>query len=146
MRGGAYNWRSQTRGMVLWKGVGMETGSRQPWRQKQSQGGELRRRMSETLVPGAWAEASGRWCQNSVLRGCGQTKIKGAGATEWHHTHMHAYTRLNGLSQIGFIMSQPLVLSNHPPHIMQCDWTSSTHTRSSEAGSEEKEEKGVEGG
>lgn len=41
-------------------------------------GRELRRRMSETLVPGAWAEASGRWCQNSVLRGCGQTKIKGA--------------------------------------------------------------------
>lgn len=86
-------------------------------------GSELRRRMSETLVPGAWAEASGCWCQNSVLRGCGQTKIKGAGATEWHHTHMHAYTRLNGLSQIGFIMSQPLGLSNPPPFqsIMQCD-------------------------
>lgn len=59
----------------------METESRQPWRQQQreregTEGG----RKSETLVPGAWAEACGRWCQNSALRACGQTKIKGAGA------------------------------------------------------------------
>lgn len=91
-------------------------------------GRELRRRMSETLVPGAWAEASGRWCQNSVLRGCGQTKIKGAGAPEWHHTHMHAYTRLNGLSQIGFIMSQPLGLSNTPPPVHNAVWLNKQHT------------------
>lgn len=126
MRGGAYNWRSQTGSMVLSKGVGMETVSRQPWRQRRREGGGRRGRMSETLVPAAWAEACGRWCQNSVLRACGQTKIKGAGATEWHHTHMHAYARLNGLSQIGFIMSQPLGLSKPP--IMQCDRTRSTHT------------------
>lgn len=136
MRGGAYNWRSQTRSMVLWKGVGMETVSRQPWRQRQRERGGTKGKNEWNLS--TWSVGWGlcRWCQNSVLRACGQTKIKGAGATEWHSTHMHAYTRLNGLSQIGFIMSQPLGLSKPP--IMQCDWTSSTHSSSSEEGSEKK--------
>lgn len=69
-------------------------------------------RMSETLVPEAWAEDFSCWCQNVFLRVCGQAKIKGNRAAEWHHAHMHAYTRLNGLSQLGFIMSQLFNVSN----------------------------------
>lgn len=80
----------------------METGSRQPWRRRHREREELRGRMSEILVPEVWADALSRWCQNVFLRACGQTKIKGNPAAEWHHTHMHAYTRLNGLSQFGF--------------------------------------------
>lgn len=90
--------------------------------------------MSETLVPEAWAEAFSCWCQNVFLRACGQTKIKGNRAAEWHHTHMHAYTRLNGLSQFGFIMSQLFNVSN--PH--NAVWLNKQHTlpSSSEVGSE----------
>lgn len=40
-------------------------------------GRDLRERMSETLVPEAWAEAFSCWCQNVFLRACGQTEIKG---------------------------------------------------------------------
>lgn len=34
-------------------------------------GRDLRERMSETLVPEAWAEAFSCWCQNVFLRACG---------------------------------------------------------------------------
>jgi len=84
----------------------METGSRWAWRQRQR---DLRGRMSETLVPEAWAEAISCWCQNVFLRACGQTEIKGRMAS-----HIRKHTRVNGLSQFGFIMSQ---LSNvSSPH------------------------------
>ena len=55
-------------------------------------GRDLRERMSETLVPEAWAEAFSCWCQNVFLRACGQTEIKGGRAAEWHHTHTLACT------------------------------------------------------
>lgn len=82
----------------------------------ESKGRELTGRMSETLVPEAWAGAFSCWCQNVFLRACGQTKIKGNQAAEWHHTHTHvsARTRVSGLSQFGFIMSQLFNVSN--PH------------------------------
>ena len=60
--------------------------------EERKKGRDLRERMSETLVPEAWAEAFSCWCQNVFLRACGQTEIKGNRVAEWHHTHTHTHT------------------------------------------------------
>lgn len=141
MQGVAYNWRSQTRRSVRWKGVGMETGSRQSRRQRRrrKREGSEGKRMSETLVPETWAEAFSCWCQNVFLRACGQTEIKGNRAAEWHHAHTHAYTRFNGLSQFGFIMSQLFNVSNCHNTV----WLNKQHTLP--IGSEVGNERGKRG-
>lgn len=130
----AFNWRSQTHSLAQWKEEWKELvwrrgadshGDRGRGREK---GREQRGRMSETLVPEAWAEAFSCWCQNVFLRACGQTEIKGNRAAEWHHTHTHththAHTQFNGLSQFGFIMSQLFNVSN--PH--NAVWLNKQHT------------------
>lgn len=96
-------------------GVGGERGEQtvvETEAERERKGRDLRGRMSETLVPEAWAEAFSCWCQNVLLRACGQTEIKGNRAAEWHHTHTD--TPFSGLSQFGFIMSQLFNVSS--PH------------------------------
>lgn len=57
-------------------------------------------RMSETLVPEAWAQAFSCWCQNVFLRACGQTEIKGSRAAERHPTS--TYTRVHARHSMAF--------------------------------------------